>query len=521
MIRPLIHLSLFRAGARPIFTTRPLFFTTSATETASMSSSKLMNNLAYVDGAWVKSLSGKTFDVFNPTTAELIASVPDMDDKDTGRAIEAAAKAFPAWRDTTAKYRSDLLRRWFELCKEHEDELAEILQIEQGKPIKEAKGEVGYGSTFLEWFSEECRRINGEVVVPPSTTKHIMIVKEPIGVAAMITPWNFPNAMITRKAGAALAAGCTCVVKPAEDTPLSALSLAYLAEKAGIPKGVFNVVTGSHANSAAIGKAMCDSSDVRALSFTGSTRVGKLLYRQCANTAKKLSLEMGGNAPFIVFDSADLELAIPGCMASKFRNAGQTCVSANRVLVQAGIHDEFVARLAKAMEAQIVVGNGKDASVSQGPLINKRQFDRVVSLVDSAKKSGVKVVTGGDKHKFGDLYYQPTILTGVKKDMDCFAEEIFGPVVSVLKFDKEEEALAIANDCDMGLAAYFFSRDVSQCFRVAKRIEAGMVGINDGMVSCCEGAFGGVKESGIGREGSKYGIEEYTEMKTITFGNLS
>lgn len=480
----------------------------------------LIKDKAFINGAWVSATSGKTFEVTNPVNGKVIASVPDMDAIDANKAIDAAHEAFQTWRDTTAKERSALLRKWFEICNKNHEELAKILTAEQGKPLAEAKGEVTYGSSFLEWFSEEARRINGDVVQAPAANKRMLFVREPIGVAAMITPWNFPNAMITRKVGAALASGCTVVVKPAEDTPLSALAVAALAEEAGIPKGVFNVVTSRLENSSEVGKALCSSSKVRALSFTGSTRVGKILYRQCADTVKKISLELGGNAPFIVFDSADVDLAVAGCMASKFRNAGQTCVSSNRILVQSGIYDKFVAKLKETVEKSVVLGDGMDNGVNQGPIINKNQFARVTRLVDDAVRKGAKVILGGSKHEIGDLFYKPTIISDMQEDMECFKEEIFGPVISIKKFETEDEALTIANNTQVGLAGYFYSNDVSQCWRVARKMETGMVGINEGMMSCAEGAFGGVKESGIGREGSKYGIDEYTEMKYLCFGNL-
>eukprot|EP00094_Tigriopus_californicus_P005264 TCALIF_05074-PA protein Name:"Similar to Aldh5a1 Succinate-semialdehyde dehydrogenase, mitochondrial (Rattus norvegicus)" AED:0.17 eAED:0.17 QI:569/0.8/0.83/1/1/1/6/157/600 len=482
--------------------------------------SSLVKNKAFINGAWVEATSGKTFEVTNPVNGKVIGSVPDMDTIDANKAIDAAHEAFQTWRDTTAKERSALLRKWFEMCNKNHNELAKILTAEQGKPLAEAKGEVSYGSSFLEWFSEEARRINGDVVQAPAANKRMLFVREPIGVAAMITPWNFPNAMITRKVGAALASGCTVVVKPAEDTPLSALAVAALAEEAGIPKGVLNVITSRLENSSEVGKALCSSSKVRALSFTGSTRVGKILYRQCADTVKKISLELGGNAPFIVFDSADVDLAVGGCMASKFRNAGQTCVSSNRILVQSGIYDKFVAKLKETVEKSVVLGDGMDDGVNQGPIINKNQFARVTRLVDEAVNKGAKVVLGGSKHDIGDLFYKPTIISEMQEDMECFKEEVFGPVISIKKFETEDEALKIANNSEVGLAGYFYSNDVSQCWRVSRKLETGMVGINEGMMSCAEGAFGGVKESGIGREGSKYGIDEYTEMKYLCFGNL-
>eukprot|EP00090_Calanus_glacialis_P038179 TRINITY_DN6672_c0_g1_i1.p1 TRINITY_DN6672_c0_g1~~TRINITY_DN6672_c0_g1_i1.p1 ORF type:complete len:498 (+),score=139.20 TRINITY_DN6672_c0_g1_i1:130-1494(+) len=451
---------------------------------------------------------------------KVLCSVPDMSSADTLTAVEAASEAFKSWQYTTAKERSNLLRGWYNLCVQNGEELARLLTAEQGKPLPEARGEIGYGNSFLEWFSEEARRINGEIAGSPTNTKEMLFIRQPIGVAAMITPWNFPNAMITRKVGAAMAAGCTCVLKPAEDTPLSALALGELAEQAGIPKGVFNIVTSSRENTAEVGKVLCESPLVAGLSFTGSTQVGKILYRQSASTVKRLGLELGGNAAFIVFESADLDLAVAGCMASKFRNAGQTCVSTNRVLVQESVHDVFVEKLQEAMEKQLVLGDGFAEGVSQGPLINKSQYNKVCSMVESAVSSGAKVVVGGAPSSVSPLHYQPTILTEVTDSMTLFQEEIFGPVVSVAKFSTEQEALDIANDCRTGLASYFYSNDVAQCWRVGKRLETGMVGINEGMISAAEAAFGGVKESGFGREGSSHGIDDYTNIKYLCFGNL-
>jgi len=475
---------------------------------------------AYVNGSWIGAESGKTFAVTNPMDGKVLCSVPDMDSRDTAAAVEAASEAFKTWQYTTAKERSNLLRGWYNLCVQHGEDLARLLTAEQGKPLPEARGEIGYGNSFLEWFSEEARRINGEVAGSPTNTKEMLFIRQPIGVSAMITPWNFPNAMITRKAGAALAAGCTCILKPAEDTPLSALALGELAEQAGIPKGVFNIVTCSRENTAEVGKVLSESPLVAGLSFTGSTQVGKILYRQSASTVKRLGLELGGNAAFIVFESADLDLAVAGCMASKFRNAGQTCVSTNRVLVQDSVHDAFVEKLRVAMEQQLVLGDGFAEGVTQGPLINTSQYNKVCSMVESAVNSGAKVVTGGGPSPVSPLHYQPTILTEVTDSMTLFQEEIFGPVISVKKFSTEQEALDIANDCRTGLASYFYSNDVKQCWRVGRRLETGMVGINEGMISAAEAAFGGVKESGFGREGSSHGIDDYTNIKYLCFGNL-
>jgi len=420
----------------------------------------LLREKAFVDGAWVSAASGKTFNVKNPFDGSVVAAVPDMGKEDTDKAIDAAHTAFKTWRETTAKQRSNLLRKWYELVLQNQEELATIMTKEQGKPLAEAKGEVGYGASFFEWFSEEARRINGDVVPAPQANRQMVFTREPIGVAAMITPWNFPNAMITRKVGAALASGCTCVVKPAEDTPLSALALMALAEQAGIPKGVVNVVTCAHENSSDVGKAMCASPKVAALSFTGSTRVGKILYRQCADTVKKISLELGGNAPFIVFNSADLDLAVRGLMVSKFRNAGQTCISSNRIFIQSGIYDALVAKLKETIEKEVKAGDGLAQGVTQGPLINARQFERVVRLVDEAQAKGAKVAMGGGKDAPGELFYKPTILTDLGPSMEVFQEEIFGPVLPLIKFETEEEALAMANDSRVGLAGYIYSQDV-------------------------------------------------------------
>jgi len=472
----------------------------------------------YVNGEWVGAVSGKTFEVTNPSNGEVIASVPDMNAGDANVAIAAAQKAFTTWRETTVKERSVLLRKWFGLCEQHKEDLAKLLTSEQGKPLAEAMGEIGYSNGFLEWFAEEARRIYGEVVPAPTKGKELVFIRQPVGVAAMITPWNFPAAMITRKAGAALAAGCTLVVKPAEDTPLTALALAALAEEAGFPKGVINVVTSTHGNASEVGQAFCESPDVAALSFTGSTRVGKILYRQCAGTVKKLALELGGNAPFIVFDSADLDKAVDGMMVAKFRNMGQTCVSTNRVFVQDGVHDAFIAKLQERITKNLVLGDGMDPKVNQGPLINTNQFKRVCNLLDGAKAAGANVVMGGSPK--GNLHFQPTIITDVNPGMEVFKDEIFGPVISVIRFKHENEAVEMANDCRVGLAGYFYSNDVGQCWRVGKKLEVGMVGINEGLISAPEAAFGGVKESGLGREGSHHGIDEYTDWKYLCFGGM-
>jgi len=488
--------------------------------TRQLSSVLLPHPGSYIGGEWAGAKSGETFEVTNPATGEVLCAVPDMGVADTQAAIEAAHEAFQSWQHTTAKERSNLLRAWYNLCVSHQPELARILTAEQGKPLAEASGEIGYGNSFLEWFSEEARRVGGEVAASPTNSKQMIFIRQPIGVSAMITPWNFPNAMITRKVGAALAAGCTCVLKPAEDTPLSALALATLAEEAGIPKGVVNIVTCSRSHTAEVGRLLCESPLVAGLSFTGSTQVGKLLYRQSASTVKRLGLELGGNAAFIVFPTADLDLAVAGCMASKFRNAGQTCVSTNRVLVHSSVHDAFVEKLQAAMASGLVLGDGMEAGVTQGPLINKAQHGKVVTMVEEARAAGAGVVVGGRPSDVGELHFQPTILTDVTPEMEVFQEEVFGPVVSMRKFETEQEALAIANDCRTGLASYFYSGDVAQCWRVGKALQTGMVGINEGMISATEAAFGGIKESGFGREGSSHGMDDYTNIKYLCFGNL-
>lgn len=478
-------------------------------------------NLAFVDGKWVSASSGKTFPVINPVDCSTIECIPDMDARDTRLAIDAAAKSFQTYRKTLAKERADLLRAWYNLMVKHAEELAEIMTKENGKSLDESRGEIRYGNSFVEWFSEEARRINGEIVQSPFKNRELFLIKQPIGVAALITPWNFPHAMITRKAAAALAAGCTCVIKPSEDTPLTALALAGLAEEAGFPAGAINVVTTSLENSVAVGQELCSNPKVRALSFTGSTAVGKILYQQCASTMKRLSLELGGNAPYIVFESADVNLAVAGAMASKFRNSGQTCISANRFFVHAKVYDEFVCKFMTKIESEIKMGDGSKKGNTHGPLIKESQFKIVSNLVNDAKAKGANVHCGGKAlSEVGPLFYAPTVITDVTKDMEIYAKEIFGPVAVIHKFDDEEEVLQRANETSVGLAGYFFSRDVSQIFRVARNLEVGMIGINEGLISCTEAAFGGVKESGIGREGSSHGIDEYVDIKYVCLGNI-
>ncbi|CAB4066236.1 ALDH5A1 [Lepeophtheirus salmonis] len=480
--------------------------------------SSLLEDKAFVDGKWIPSTTGTNFPVHNPSDGSFLLSVPDMNETDTQSAIEVASKAFKTWKETTGKERSIVLRNFFNKCNENQDELAKILTLEQGKPLAEAKGEILYGNSYLEWFSEEARRAYGDVVPSPDRKKEFILVREPIGVAAMITPWNFPNAMLARKVGAALASGCTCVVKPSPDTPLSALAFASLAKEAGVPDGVINVVTTSQ-NLESVSNALCSSNVIKALSFTGSTRVGKLLYNQCSSTVKKLSLELGGNAAFIVFDSAEIDNAVKGLMASKFRNAGQTCVSSNRIFLQSGIYETFLKKLEASMKKDLVLGDGMCSGVNQGPLINERQIQNIEDLVSDALNKGAEIATGGSRGDSGSLFYEPTIIKNVKPDMRIFHEEIFGPVVSIIQFNNEEEVIELANDTQVGLAGYFYSNDIKQCWRVARKMETGMVGVNEGAISAPEITFGGVKESGIGREGSKYGllsIRYITRYKSCT-----
>ena len=477
----------------------------------------LLRDRAYIGGRWTAADSGGELAVSNPADGAGIGRVPDMRAAETRRAIEAAEAALPAWRAKTAKERSGVLRRWYELMLEHAEDLARLMTAEQGKPLAESRGEVAYGASFVEWFAEEAKRIYGDVIPPHAADKRIVTLKQPVGVFAAITPWNFPIAMITRKVAPGLAAGCTAVVKPAEDTPLSALALAELGERAGIPAGVLNVVT--TARPAAVGDVLTAHPAVRKLSFTGSTEVGKLLMRQCADTVKKLSLELGGNAPFIVFDDADLDAAVAGAMASKYRNAGQTCVCANRILVQESIHDTFADKLTGAV-ARLRVGRGEDDGVTIGPLINPNALAKVERLVASAVEDGAEVVAGGRRADAGGTFYQPSVLTGVTADMAIANEEIFGPVAPLIAFRDEREAIVLANDTPSGLAAYFYARDVGRVWRVAEGLEYGIVGVNEGLISTEVAPFGGVKESGIGREGSKYGIEEFLEIKYLCLGGI-
>ena len=468
----------------------------------------LFRQQAYVDGVWVDADQGKTLAVTDPATGEVIGQVPDLGTAETRRAIAAAETAWPAWRALTAADRGQRLKRWHDLMLAHQEDLAQLMTAEQGKPLAEARGEIAYAASFLDWFAEEGRRVYGDLIPPHQADKRILVLKQPIGVCAAITPWNFPSAMLTRKAGAALAAGCTLVARPASETPFSALALAVLAERAGIPAGVFNVITG---DPEPIGAELTGNPVVRKLSFTGSTTVGKLLMRQCADTLKKLSLELGGNAPFIVFDDADLEAAVEGAIQSKYRNTGQTCVCANRFLVQDGIHAAFAARLAERA-SHLKVGPGREPGVVQGPLINEEAVAKVEAHIADALAKGACLLTGGARHALGGTFFQPTVLADLSPEMRVAREETFGPVAPLFRFTTEAEAIALANATEFGLAAYFYTRDLARAWRVSEALEYGMVGVNSGLVSTAIAPFGGVKQSGLGREGSRYGIEEYLEI---------
>lgn len=476
----------------------------------------LFRQQCHLDGAWIDADSGKNFSVRNPANGAILGTVPDMGAAETRRAINAAQAAWPAWRAKTAKERAVILRKWFDLMMAAQDDLALLLTAEQGKPLAEARGEIAYGASFIEWFGEEGKRIYGDTIPGHQADKRIIVMKEPIGVCAAITPWNFPNAMIARKAGAALAAGCTMVIKPAEQTPFSALAMSVLGERAGIPKGVLNIVTG---DAPSIGGELTSNPTVRKLSFTGSTEVGKLLMQQCAATIKKVSLELGGNAPFLVFDDADLDAAVEGAMASKYRNTGQTCVCANRVLVQDGVYEQFAAKLAKAVAA-LKVGNGLEAGVTQGPLIDGNALAKVEEHVADALAKGAKILQGGKRHALGGTFYEPTVLTGVTAQMKVATEETFGPVAPLFRFRDDAEGIRMANATQFGLASYFYSRDVRRVFQVSEALEYGIVGVNTGIISTEIAPFGGIKESGIGREGSKYGIDDYLEMKYVCLGGI-
>jgi len=477
----------------------------------------LLRELCFIDGGWGGADDRATLEVKNPATAQKLGTIPNMGAAETRRAIAAASAALPAWRARTAKERAVIMRRWFDLMMQHQDDLAMLMTAEQGKPLAESKTEIAYAASFIEWFGEEAKRLYGDIIPGHQADKRIMVLRQPVGVVAAITPWNFPSAMITRKAGPALAAGCTLVCKPATQTPYSALALAELSSRAGVPKGVFNMITGA---AAAIGGEMTGNPAVRKLTFTGSTEVGKKLMAQCAGTVKKLSLELGGNAPFIVFDDADLDAAVQGAMASKYRNTGQTCVCANRLLIQAGVYDEFAKRLKSAV-AQLRVGDGLLGVTDQGPLIDAKAVTKVEEHIADALAKGAKVALGGKRHVLGGFFFEPTILTDVTPKMLVAREETFGPVAPLFKFESEAQAIAMANDTEFGLAAYLYTRDLARSWRVSEAIEYGIVGLNTGIISTETAPFGGVKESGIGREGSKYGILDYTEIKYVCIGGVS
>jgi succinate-semialdehyde dehydrogenase / glutarate-semialdehyde dehydrogenase len=479
--------------------------------------STLLREQCFIDGRWCAADGGATLEVRNPATAHPLGSIPNMGAAETRRAIAAAAAALPAWKARTAKERAVIMRRWFDLMIEHQEDLATLMTAEQGKPLAESKTEIIYAASFIEWFAEEGKRLYGDIIPGHQSDKRILVLRQPVGVVAAITPWNFPAAMITRKAGPALAAGCTLVCKPATQTPYSALAMAELSHRAGIPAGVFNVITGS---AAAIGGEMTSNPTVRKVTFTGSTEVGKKLMTQCAGTVKKLSLELGGNAPFIVFDDADLDAAVQGALASKYRNTGQTCVCANRLLIQAGVYDEFAKRL-KAAVSQLRVGDGLAGATDQGPLIDAKAVAKVEEHIADALSKGARVALGGKRHALGGFFFEPTILTDVTPKMLVAREETFGPVAPLFKFESEAEAIAMANDTEFGLAAYFYTRDLARSWRVSEAVEYGIVGLNTGIISTEVAPFGGVKESGTGREGSKYGILDYTEIKYVCVGGVS
>ena len=479
----------------------------------------LVKRQGFIDGQWVDADSGAVFAVTDPASGQTLVEVADMGVVETQRAIDAAARALPAWRARTAKDRGAILRRWFDLIIAHTEDLAQLMTAEQGKPLAEARGEVAYGASFIEWFAEEGKRAYGDIIPTTGTDRRLMVLKQPIGVCAAITPWNFPIAMITRKVAPALAAGCTVVAKPAEATPLSALALVELAAQAGLPAGVLNLIVADAPNAPAIGLALCTSPVVRKVSFTGSTEVGRILLRQSADSVKKLSLELGGNAPFIVFDDADLDAAVEGALASKYRNAGQTCVCANRIYVQDSVYEAFAAKLA-AKVAQFKVGAGAQPGVQVGPLIEPAAVAKVEEHVADALAKGASLLLGGKRHALGGLFFEPTILTGVTAEMRIAREETFGPVAPLFRFKDEAEAISMANDTEFGLAAYFYARDVGRIFRVAEALESGMVCVNSGILSNEVSPFGGVKQSGLGREGSKYGIDEYLELKYLCLAGL-
>ena len=477
----------------------------------------LLRTQAFIAGQWCDADRGTTCDVANPASGEALGTVPDMGARETAKAIDAAQEALPAWAAKTAKERARVLRRMADLMMEHRSDLARLMTAEQGKPLAESTGEIAYAASFLEWFGEEAKRMYGDTIPAHATDKRIVTLRQPIGVVAAITPWNFPSAMLTRKIGPALAAGCAVVCKPAIQTPYSALALGVLAEQAGLPAGVLNIVTG--ADAAAIGREMTSNRKVRKLSFTGSTAVGKLLMAQCAEGVKKVSLELGGNAPFLVFDDADLDAAVAGAIASKYRNSGQTCVCANRLFVQDGVYDAFAKKLVAAVEA-LAVGDGLKGRTDQGPLIDAKALDKVEGLMADALGKGARVATGGARHALGGTFYQPTVLLDADTTMRLSREEIFGPVAPLFRFHTEEEAVALANATEFGLAAYFYTRDLARSWRVSEALEAGIVGVNTGLISTEVAPFGGVKQSGLGREGSKYGLDDYTELKYVCIGGV-
>lgn len=479
-----------------------------------LNDSELLREACYINGDWVAANDGATRDVINPATGEVLASVPNMARDEARRAIDLAQTALFSWREKTASERAGVLRRWYELMLEHKQDLATIMTQEQGKPLAESLGEVAYGASFIEWFAEEAKRVYGDTIPAHQADKRILVIKQPVGVCAAITPWNFPNAMITRKAGAALAAGCTMVVKPAGHTPLSALALCELAHRAGMPAGVLNVITGSASE---IGDEFTSNPIVRKLSFTGSTEIGRLLLAKCSDSVKRVSMELGGNAPFIVFDDADLDAAVQGAIQSKYRNAGQTCVCTNRFLVQDGVYDEFAKKLGSAVSA-MKVGNGMDEGVTQGPLIDEEAVQKVEEHISDAVSKGARVLVGGARHELGRGFFQPTLMVDVSSEMLVAHEETFGPVAPLFRFSTEEQAIDMANDTEFGLAAYFYSQNLGRVWRVSEHLEYGMVGINSGIISTAIAPFGGVKQSGMGREGSKYGIDEYLEIKYLCMG---
>lgn len=513
-----VHRMLVLLSARTLFSSLPRYPSHCRRISSLSISPALVRSEGHTGGRWVPAAS--TFPVSDPSSGRELLAVADYGVQEAREAVRDAYAAFQSWKLCLAKERSALLRKWSELMMQNKEDLAKLITAENGKPLKEALGEVVYAATFLEWFSEEARRVYGDIIPSPAKNKRILVVKQPVGVAAIITPWNFPSAMITRKVGAALAAGCTVVVKPAEDTPLSALALAELADQAGIPGGVYNVVPCSRPKTPAVGEVLCTDPLVAKISFTGSTATGKVLLKYAADTVKRVSMELGGHAPFIVFDSANLDQAVAGAIASKFRNSGQTCVCSNRLLVQKGIHDAFVQKLAAAMNKELFVGSGFDERTTQGPLINERAVEKVEKQIQDALARGATVICGGKRHSLGGTFFEPTLLSDVTTDMICTQEETFGPVAPVIKFDTEEEAIAIANSVGVGLAGYFFSQDPAQIWRVAEQLEVGMVGVNEALLSSAEAPFGGIKQSGIGREGSKYGIDEYLEIKYICYGGL-